>query len=309
MTQSDRYRVTSPEAALKWHQACLELEGKLTAFGPVHARDPAAWLCFLAARRQVGRHADAITFVRDYFKNTPGAAPQAPGADPWRDCLAAELWMVEREVFAAPPKPVGQCRHADTRPLLDGKTDDACWKDAKPLPLAVRASAADKPDEVKAFGAAYTTEARFAYDDQFLYVAVTCSHPAGAGAEPVAKRTRDADLAGRDRVDILLDLDRDYQTYYRFQVDHRGCLAEDCWGDKGWNPKYFAASHATDAGWSVELAIPLSELTGDRPSHGRAWAANVSRVVPGKGLQAWSGPADDAPRPEGMGVLQFRADK
>jgi photosystem II stability/assembly factor-like uncharacterized protein len=303
--QEDTFRAYSPEAVLKWHQACLDLEPKLAAFGPVHARDPASWLCFLAARRQVGRHADAITFVRDYFKNSPGAAALAPGADPWRDCLAAELWTIDRGVFAGPPKPVGTCRRTDTRPLLDGKTDDACWADVKPMALAVTAAA----DEAKAFGEGYKTEARFAYDDQFLYVAVSCSHPAGAKAEPVAKRTRDADLGGHDRVDILLDMDRDYQTYYRFQVDHRGCLAEDCWGDRSWNPKYFAAFHATETGWSAEVAIPLAELTGDRPSHGRAWAANVSRVVPGKGLQAWSGPADDAPRPEGMGVLQFRADK
>ena len=66
---------------------------------------------------------------------------------------------------------------------------------------------------------------------------------------------------------------------------------------------------STDAGWTAELAIPLMELTGERPAHGNVWAANVVRVVPGKGIQAWSGPAEDEPRPEGMGLLQFRADK
>jgi len=110
-------------------------------------------------------------------------------------------------------------------------------------------------------------------------------------------------------VDILLDMDRDYQTYYRLQIDHRGCLAEDCWGDKNWSPKYFVAFDSTESGWTAELAIPLVELTNDRPAHGRVWAANVSRVVPGKGMLTWSGPAADAPRPEGMGLLQFRAEQ
>jgi Carbohydrate family 9 binding domain-like len=232
-----------------------------------------------------------------------------PGLDPWRDCLAAELWMTDRALVPIQPKPLGVCRHTEVRPLLDGKLDDECWRDLKPLPLAVVSAAADKPDELKAFGEAFRTEARFAYDDQFLYVAVSCLHPTGLKVEPAAKRTRDADMAGHDRVDILLDLDRDYQTYYRFQVDHRGCLAEDCWGDKSWNPKYFVSFHSTDTGWTAEMAIPLQELTGERPSHGKTWAVNVSRVVPGKGIQAWSGPADDTPRPEGMGLLQFRADK
>lgn len=307
--QQDSYHLYSPEAILQWHQACLDLEPKLSAFGPLHARDPAAWLCFLAARRQVGRHADAITFIRDYFKVSPGVAALPPGVDPWRDCLAAELWMTDRSLVSLQPKPMGFCRHTELRPMLDGKLDDPCWQDLKPLALTVVSAAADRTDEIKAFAEAYKTEARFAFDERFLYIAVSCSHPMGKKVDPATRRTRDADMTNHDRVDILLDLDRDYQTYYRFQVDHRGCLAEDCWGDKTWNPKYFAAFNPTDTGWTAELAIPLVELTSDRPAHGRVWAVNVSRVVPGKGIQAWSGPAEDEPRPEGMGLLQFRADR
>jgi len=32
-------------------------------------------------------------------------------------------------------------------------------------------------------------------------------------------------------------------------------------------------------------------------------------VLPGKGIQSWSTPADATPRPEGMGLLEFRAEK
>ena len=303
VAHEDVYRVYNPDMIMKWHQACLDLEPRLPAFGPVHSRDPASWLCFLSARRSVGKHAEAETFVRDYFKHTPSAATMAPGTDPWRDCLAAELWLNDRNTIPVQPKPVGVCRHTETRPFLDGKLDDPCWADRNPLALKAAG------EESKAFGEAYKTEARFCYDERFLYVAVSCSHPAGQNAPPAAKRDRDADLRGHDRVDILLDLDRDYQTYYRFQIDHRGCLAEDCWGDRSWNPKYFVAFHPTETGWTAEYAIPLVELTGDRPAHGKTWAVNVTRVVPGKGVQSWSGPADGEPRPEGMGLLQFRADK
>jgi photosystem II stability/assembly factor-like uncharacterized protein len=309
VTVEDTYRMYSPEMILKWHQGCLDYEPKLAAFGPVYSRDPAAWLCLLAARRQVGQHAEADAFVRDYFKHTPGAAEALPGADPWRDCLAAELWMSDRGAVVHQPKPVGFCRNTETRPLLDGKLDDPCWQDLKPLELKVTACAGEKPDDANAFADGYKTEAMFAYDESFLYIAVKCAHPAGRRVPPAAKRERDADLRGHDRIDILLDMDRDYQTYYRFQVDHRGCLAEDCWGDRTWNPKYFVAFVPTETGWTAEFAIPLVELTGDRPSHGKAWAVNVSRIVPGQGVQAWSGPADSEPRPEGMGLLQFRAER
>ena len=134
-------------------------------------------------------------------------------------------------------------------------------------------------------------------------------HPLGPRLAVRRTAPRLHTLAGHDRIDILLDMDRDYQTYYRFQVDHRGCLAEDCWGDRTWNPKYYVAFVPTETGWTAEYAIPLDELTGDRPSHGKAWAVNVTRVVPGKGVQTWNGPADGEPRPEGMGLLQFRAEK
>jgi photosystem II stability/assembly factor-like uncharacterized protein len=308
VVNEDAYRLYSPDMIFRWHQTCLDYEGRLAAFGPVYARDPAAWLNFLSARRHVGKHPEAQQFVTDYFKNTPGAAAMAPGQDPWRDCLAAELWMTQPGAFAAPPKPLGTCRQTETRPFLDGKLDDPCWANLPPLSLQPVSAAADRADDLKAFGDEYRTEARFAYDDKFLYVAVSCSHPAGMQVPAAAKRTRDADLTGHDRVDILLDLDRDYQTYYRFQIDHRGCLAEDCWGDKTWNPKYFVAFLPTETGWTAEIAIPLVELTADRPTHGRAWAVNVCRVVPGKGVQAWSGPADNDPRPEGMGLLQFRSE-
>lgn len=305
----DVYRLYDQGMIVKWHQACLDFEPKLAAFGPVYARDPVAWLSLLAARRQVGRHADAEMFIRDYFKGNQAAATMAPGIDPWRDCLAAELCLTDRGTIPTQPKPLGLCRHTETRPFLDGKLDDPCWTDLKPLPLKAVPASGEKADEGKAFGEAYKTEARFAYDHQFIYVAVTCSHPAGQNVPPAAKRTRDADLTGHDRVDILLDLDRDYQTYYRFQIDHRGCLAEDCWGDKTWNPKYFVAFNPSETGWTAEFAIPIVELTGDRPSTGRTWAVNVTRVVPGQGIQAWSGPTDAEPRPEGMGLLQFRAEK
>ncbi len=302
--EEDVYRLHDPGMVLKWHQACLDLEPKLAAFGPLYSRDPAAWLTLLAARRHVGKHAEADAFLRDYFKATPGAAAQAPGIDLWRDCLAAELWLVDRAQVPTPPKPVAASVHTETRPLLDGKLDDPCWQAAKAAPLATAAAAGGKADDAAAFAAGYKTEVKFAHDAQFLYVAASCAHPPGKAVAPVAKRDRDADLAGRDRLDLVLDLDRDYQTYYRFQIDHRGCLAEDCWGDRTWNPKYFVAFAPTDAGWTCEFAIPLVELSGERTG-GRAWGMNTTRVVPGVGVQTWSGPAAGDPRPEGMGLLQF----
>ncbi|MCS7045637.1 MAG: hypothetical protein NZO58_04710, partial [Gemmataceae bacterium] len=103
-------------------------------------------------------------------------------------------------------------------------------------------------------------------------------------------------------------LDRDYATYYHLQVDQRGCVREDCWGDATWNPKWFVAAANDATSWTIEAAIPLGELTSQKVALGSAWAVNVVRTVPGRGVQAYSLPADTTPRPEGMCLLLFQQD-
>jgi hypothetical protein len=65
------------------------------------------------------------------------------------------------------------------------------------------------------------------------------------------------------------------------------------------------AVHSTETAWQIEAAIPLSELTSRRITQNTAWAFNVVRVLPGRGVQSWSLPADVTPRPEGMSLLLF----
>jgi hypothetical protein len=71
------------------------------------------------------------------------------------------------------------------------------------------------------------------------------------------------------------------------------------------------AVHNGDTEWTVEAAIPLAALTGDNVTPGRAWCCNLIRTVPGKGVRAWSLPAEspeESPRLEGMGLLIFMQD-
>jgi hypothetical protein len=106
----------------------------------------------------------------------------------------------------------------------------------------------------------------------------------------------------------MLDLDRDYGTCFHLQVDATGCVAEDCWGDPTWDPRWFVAVHHEPTSWTVEAAIPRTALMTDHITPGKTWAANVVRVLPGQGVQAFSLPAEapeEALRPEGMGLLLF----
>jgi photosystem II stability/assembly factor-like uncharacterized protein len=275
------------EETRQWFRGSLEAGKRLADFGRLYVTDPGIQFCLQAARRRLGEW-DAAEKWYTQFKEQAGDGP-------WRDAAAAELWLNNRS--GPPPKPVLSCRKTATRPFLDAKLDDACWREQRPVVL--RNAVGDTAKDC-------ATEVWLAHDDEFLYLALRCRHPAGRAVPPVKVRQRDADLRPYDRVSLLLDLDRDYSTYFHLQVDQRGCVFEDCWGDKTWNPRWFVAHHSDKTSWQVEAAIPLIELTGDRVPVGSAWACNVVRILPGRGVQAFSVPADVEPRPEGMGLLLFQ---
>ena len=138
---------------------------------------------------------------------------------------------------------------------MDGRLDDAVWQKIESVPLK---SALKDDDDWPALVA-------FAYDDEFLYIAVTCRRAPGVKYEPApTPRTRDADLTAQDHVDILIDIDRDFATYYRLSFDYRGFTADSLWGSAAWNPTWFVAANLTDETWTVEAAVPLDQLIGWR---------------------------------------------
>jgi len=283
-------RKLHPDELRQWHQAALDLEKPLTAFGRVYSADPSLQFCLNASRRALGDFEGPRRWCTQFV------ADHADG--PWREAALAELWLTSKQ--GPPPLPLHQCTHLDEKPYLDGELTDACWRNLKPLPMK---DAAGKTLEQ------FPTQVWLAHDDEFLYLALRCEHPADRYVEPVKARSRDADLRPFDRVTLMLDLDRDFTTTFNLHVDQRGCVADDCWGDATWNPRWFVACKSDKTYWQIEAAIPLSELTTTRLSSDAVWAFNVVRTIPGRGVQAFSIPADATPRPEGMGLLKFEDGK
>jgi hypothetical protein len=214
--------------------------------------------------------------------------------DAWWNCAQGELWLGEPK--GQPPKELAACSRAAAKPRLDGKLNEPFWRSA----AAVSLRSAQRDDDQ------WRAVAMLAYDEEFLYIGVSCTQASGfdyvASDQP---RPRDANLSEQDRVEILLDVDRDYATYYRLVIDHRGWTGESCWGDRSWNPEWFVASAAADGAWTAEAAIPLSELTGQAPQSKSAWNLGVQRIVPGIGFQSWTTPAAAEAIAEGFGVLIF----
>jgi hypothetical protein len=215
--------------------------------------------------------------------------------DPWQQCRLGEQWIAARR--GQPPKRVIKCVKASAKPRLDGRLDDAVWQAAEPAELA-----SPYGDDQS-----WPATVALAYDAEFLYLAITCRFAPGLKYPPAnSPRTRDSNLAGNDRVELFLDVDRDYATFYRLAVDYRGFTAEECWGDASWNPTWFVAAARDQDAWCVEAAIPIVELVPAAPRSADVWAIGVQRVIPGVGLQSVHEPAKLPYAPECCCYLVFQ---
>ena len=238
------------------------------------------------------------------------------GWDAWWQCAQGELRLTHAPLAQSAPngpaKPVLPCVRAQRRPHLDGRLDNAVWRNAKRAALHERQHD-DGP---------WPAIVMLAYDNEYLYLAAQCQDPPSAAAagdldesgrpsgdrEAKARpRPRDADLSAYDRVEVLLDVNRNFATYYRLAVDRRGWTFDRCWEDPTWDPQWYVAARRESGNWTVEAAIGLKELTGQPPRPGDVWALGIQRVVPGVGFQSWTAPAAAATiLPDGFGYLVFQ---
>jgi hypothetical protein len=219
---------------------------------------------------------------------------RSPARDAWSKCARGEQWLAKPTEVS--PKPILRCVRTTEKPHLDAKLDDGVWANAQ------RAKLKSPLGE----DTAWPVDVMLSYDEEFLYVAIRASKAPGA-QYPASDEPRpyDANLSARDRVDLFIDLDRDYTTYYRLTIDHRGWTGEACWDDSTWNPTWFVAADTDGNTWIAEAAMSLDQLTGQYPKSRSVWAVGLQRTIPGVGFQTWSTPASVNVIPEGFGYLIF----
>ena len=233
---------------------------------------------------------DQGKLAQQFFTSLAGNAHD----DPWGRCAVAEQCLQQGR--GVPPKTIVACVSAAQRPRLDGRLDDELWKTARQVPLA----SLNQDDGQWPAGAA------LAFDDEFLYIAVSCQKAPGADYTlDDSPRSHDAALGGRDRVEFHFDIDRDYATYWTLAVDCRGFTSDRVFGDATWNPTWYVARGGDDEFWTAEIAIPHRQIAWQPPKARDAWAVGIQRVIPNVGFQSATQPADVDVRPEGFGLLVF----
>ena len=252
--------------------------------------DPALKFPFAVALKHQGngRQAERI------FAPQVGHKKSASDQTAWSKCAAAEEWLTHRN--GPEPKKTMACVTVLEKPRLDGRLDDRLWQLTRPVSLT-----SSRGDD-----AAWPATVATAFDDEFFYLAVSCRKAPGLLYETSDEpRPRDADLRLSDRVEIHLDIDRDYATYFTLAVDARGWTSESSFGDSTWDPTWFVAASGDAEYWTAEIAIPWNQLAKKTPQAKDAWAIGVQRAAGHVGFQSFSQPAAVEVRPEGFGLLVF----
>lgn len=150
---------------------------------------------------------------------------------------------------------------ADTPPVIDGKDDDAIWRDAPPITAFLQWQPTEgKPPRFK-------TEAKVAYDAANLYVFVRAFDPHPDSIIKILER-RDT-FTPSDMIWLFVDSYHDHRTGFEFGVNAAGvkidqAIYDDGNEDSAWDGVWDVATRIDSLGWTAEFRIPLSQLRYSR---------------------------------------------
>ena len=201
-----------------------------------------------------------------------------------RDALESEISIgAQRELAIGGFKtnqPIAKltCVAASRRPKLDGKLEDACWKNAIQTGNVITSSVKLEAPQNQIQANQDVTV--MAHDNEFLYVGFVCQKVQGHYYNLRKQaRPRDPDLSRRDRVELSIDTNRDYRSSFKFVIDHRGWVNESCSGSRGWDPDWYVAQSEDETTWTVEVAIPLEQIAAESLDDKTTWAFAIKRKI------------------------------
>jgi hypothetical protein len=157
---------------------------------------------------------------------------------------------------------------------VDGVLDEAAWAGA----AAAEGFTQRRPNPGTPSG--LRTEVRVLFGEGVLYVGARMYDSPDSIAAQLARR--DATGTYSDWLTVLLDSDHDRRSAFNFAVNPRGVRRDGITSDAGrtdlaWDAVWDARTATDSLGWTVEMAIPLSQL---RFSPGQTtWGVNFSREV------------------------------
>ncbi len=161
---------------------------------------------------------------------------------------------------------------------VDGRLDDAGWRDVLPITDFVQAEPIEGAEPTDSM------EIRFAYDDTALYIGARMSSTSGAPIQ--AHLSRRDEAAQAENLQIELDTYLDRRTAYMFgltasgvRLDHYHSSDDENNWDSGYDPVWEGRTTVDDQGWTAEFWLPFSQLRFN-DSNALVWGLNIRRFVP-----------------------------
>ncbi|MEO0571133.1 MAG: DUF5916 domain-containing protein [Bacteroidota bacterium] len=183
-------------------------------------------------------------------------------------CFVLRAQEVETNNFPPPEKPQEiPVEKVQGQIKLDGKLDEPSW---------VKASVTDdffRTEPRQGGKLKYRTEVRFLYDDKNLYIGAFCRDSIGVKGIRIQDLRRDFSWGENDIFGVALDPQNLKQYAQGFQTtpfgnqrDFQNFNGNNF--DTGWNTLWRVRTQRTDAGYTVEMAIPFKSLRYNLPESG-----------------------------------------
>ena len=178
-----------------------------------------------------------------------------------------------------------QARPTSEPPAIDGRLDDAVWRDA------VRITDFTQTNPVEGAAPTERTEAWIAYDADHLYFAF---HAHYTNPEEMRANRVDRDQTRRDDwIAVMFDTFLDQQRAYRFSVNPYGVQGDAILqggrpmrgppgggGDTSWDALFETGGVLVADGWTAEMAIPFKSLRYPARGDGEhRWGFQITRTM------------------------------
>jgi len=185
------------------------------------------------------------------------------------------------------------CQRAVKPPVIDGRLDDAVWREAPWTEDFTDIEGPGKP------APRFRTRAKMAWDDRYFYVAAELEEP----DVWATLKARDSVIFNDNDFEIFLDPDGSTSPYLEFEMNALGTVwdllllrpyreggrvAVNGWDIHGLRTGVAVQgtlnrSGDKDRGWTLEVALPWTALTeiasrSGAPLPGDRWRVNFSRV-------------------------------
>jgi outer membrane protein insertion porin family len=201
-------------------------------------------------------------------------------------------------------------------PVIDGRLDDDCWRDAGRISNFVWADGIGKPYE--------PTEAYLLWDDSNLYIGIRC-YESSMDAIRISNTERDKDEWKDDVVQIFIDTTPETaELYYHLAVNPIGSVFDQEIEESKkrrivksklgvrWNAGGLFDTDMRSDLWSIEAGIPFSALKA-KPEEGGIWRFNLYRIEQRREEHSYWSPtytSDNWPHvPYRFGEIVFAAGK